>query len=257
MQSTKQRLIFAIFVAGAGVILYLAYTAYASYREGNRIDQLTFSSTQTWNEEVYAQKENFTPFLGREMFKVTLPEPPTNRSEETAQELHYLHELADARTAVAQAEIEEELKLETTRFNGQTYQTLLAGKFRTQQLIQTVLPEFSAMVLAQKEHFDRVRPSILDQTLTTAIEIPGHPAYPSGHASQSMLIGLILGELDPEHAETYTEDAVRIAHNREIAGVHYPSDSRVGRELANMYFDLLKAHEPFQEMLESARPEWQ
>lgn len=257
MHSKIKKLSFAISLSIIGILLYFIYVTYAVYQENRRIDELTFSNTQTWDEKIYTLKEWPTPFLGEGIPSIMLPTYPANRSRETQEELQFLHELATVRTEARLAEIQRELQLNSTHFNNQSFQALLAEKFQTQQLIQAVLPEFSALVLTQKEYYNRVRPSILDRTLTTTIDIPGHPAYPSGHAAQSMLIALILGSLDPANAEIYKDDAERIGHNREIAGVHYPSDSRAGRELASRYFDLLSAYEPFQEILEQAKTEWQ
>lgn len=253
MKVVHTKIFFTICIVVVAVLLYVGYVQYQEHR---RIDSLAFSTTQVWDEAIYAEKDEFAPFLGRDMLMLTLPEAPANRSANTQAELAYLHTLAAARTEAQIAEIQQELQLQTTHFNQQSYAQLLAEKVQTQLLIETILPEFSALVLAHKEHFDRVRPSVLDETLSTVIAVPGHPSYPSGHAAQSMLIALLLGVVDPAHAETYKTDAVRIAHNREIAGVHYPSDSAAGRALAEAYFALLKENIDFVQMVEAAKMEW-
>jgi hypothetical protein len=87
-----------------------------------------------------------------------------------------------------------------------------------------------------KNLFDRARPSHVCPALKPPIEVPGHSSYPSGHATQATLIALLLGGI-------FTGDragampainalAARVARNREIAGLHYNSDTVAGNQLA-------------------------
>ena len=101
-----------------------------------------------------------------------------------------------------------------------------------------------------------MRPSYLDPTLSTALPVPEHPAYPSGHATQAALIALVLSELDPENSAAYFTSADRIAQNREIAGLHYPSDSQAGKLIAQQLFPVLLRDEAFAQLLEEAKAEW-
>jgi hypothetical protein len=220
------------------------------------VDMRGFSDTQSWDREVYAHSSLFTPFLGDSAFSLALPPPPKNSSRETTEELAYLHRLAESRTDAQIAEIEQELSVDSAVFGDLSYGELLANRPKTEALLSYVLSEFSAVVVVQKERFDRIRPSQLDKTLDIAIELPDHPAYPSGHAAQSKLIALVLSELDPENTHAYEESALRVAHNREIAGVHYPSDSIAGQMLAGKYFALLTRSENFKLLLEKAADEW-
>ena len=107
-----------------------------------------------------------------------------------------------------------------------------------------------------KQKFNRVRPSVLDKELSNAIEIPAHPAYPSGHATGAYTLAYLLQELDPSSAETYLAAAKRIAENREIAGLHFPSDSEAGRLLARQLADQLLSHPNFKRLMKEARKEW-
>lgn len=106
-------------------------------------------------------------------------------------------------------------------------------------------------ILVTKKYYDRVRPSILskelykrgiiEKELETWIDIPTHPAYPSGHATQTMYIATILTHFDQDNKELYEQIADEISTNREIAGLHYRSDSlagyELGRKLANKLID--------------------
>ncbi|MFT6181166.1 MAG: acid phosphatase (class A) [Akkermansiaceae bacterium] len=112
-----------------------------------------------------------------------------------------------------------------------------------------------------KKHFNRVRPLLLSEAqgkkFSTAIEIPAHPAYPSGHATALHMLAYLLQELDPANAEQYRADASKIARNREVAGLHYPSDSAAARLLGRQISDALLSNLTFKKQLEKAKVEWE
>jgi membrane-associated phospholipid phosphatase len=97
------------------------------------------------------------------------------------------------------------------------------------------------------------------------IQVPGHASYPSGHATQAHLIAkcvqLVLPAADAMTAPL-TADldalAARIARNREIAGLHYPTDSAAGLVLATGIVPLLNsaAVPTFTSALTAAQGEW-
>jgi membrane-associated phospholipid phosphatase len=104
-----------------------------------------------------------------------------------------------------------------------------------------------------KNQYKRVRPAQLFPGLLPPIATPGHASFPSGHATQARLVFRCLLSVLPTapFAGTGTgtaslarmfgfageQLAQRIARNREIAGLHYPSDSRGGQLLADKLFD--------------------
>ena len=126
--------------------------------------------------------------------------------------------------------------------------------------MRAVYRDLGVVCFTFKLRYNRVRPSILaanmGREVKTVVAIPGHPAYPSGHATGAFTIAYILQELDPNNAETYREDALRIAQNREVGGLHYPSDTKAGRILARQIADSLLANPRFQQLLKAARSEW-
>jgi membrane-associated phospholipid phosphatase len=127
-----------------------------------------------------------------------------------------------------------------------------------------------------------VRPSQLLPALMPPISIPGHASFPSGHATQSALISLCVQQAlpgadfssavpigTPTPGSTCAAMqpgldalAARIARNREIAGLHYPSDTVGGQMLATNIFQniLLKASSTvlnsYFEVLKFAKLEW-
>jgi acid phosphatase (class A) len=126
----------------------------------------------------------------------------------------------------------------------------------TLRLIRNALHQLAPALFEAKLRHDRVRPSLLDPTLTTAIAVPNHPAYPSGHAAEAGLIAEILSVLSPSHRGIFLSAARRIAVNREIAGLHYRSDSQAGFELARAFVQMAQTEPWFAGLLKYADVEW-
>ena len=115
------------------------------------------------------------------------------------------------------------------------------------------------------QHFkmieDRHRRSQVCAALRPPIEVPGHASYPSGHATQSYLIALCVDAVLAGASAARTGLVVsvladRIARNREIAGVHYASDSAAGRQLAGNLATVVLAVPSFAALVVRAKAEW-
>lgn len=108
----------------------------------------------------------------------------------------------------------------------------------------------------------RPRPSQVCPALLPPIEVPGHPAFPSGHATQALLMAMCIQASLPEARREAWRPLLhtltrRIARNREIAGLHYASDSVAGFELAVQVFNKLKGGTEFGKILADAKEQWQ
>jgi membrane-associated phospholipid phosphatase len=99
------------------------------------------------------------------------------------------------------------------------------------------------------------------------IDVPGHASYPSGHATESYLLAGMLAQVMPPAASTETEVnnpdstplrrlAERVARNREVLGLHYPSDSKAGKYLGDQSLGLLLNCPSVQYLIPIARNEW-
>ena len=98
--------------------------------------------------------------------------------------------------------------------------------------IKLKLDDVNKYLYATKKYFDRVRPEFLIDNFKPLIETPTHPAYPSGHATQTMYVALLLGYFDSKNLKIYIDASKEISVNREKAGLHYPSDTFAGYKLA-------------------------
>lgn len=224
----------------------------------NELDLLTFSNTQTYGEEFLAAANSDDPFLERALPLIQITPPPANSSTTTAEEIAFLNRLEDERTQEMLDEIIREMDINTTVFGTATIEEFASEELRpeTNALIHLTLEKSGTVIQSVKRSIDRVRPHFIDPTLKPAIEVPNHPAYPSGHATQSRILALLFSELDPQNRDLYIESSSRIAHNREIAGVHYPSDSAFGQDLAAQLFPLLLEDPEYAAQYERAKSEW-
>lgn len=115
-----------------------------------------------------------------------------------------------------------------------------------------------------KGQYQRPRPSQLCPALLPPIGVPGHASFPSGHSTQAHLMALCMGDvLNPlPQQATMVDDlwtlADCIARNREIAGLHYPSDSAAGAAFAYCIHSLLNANSQthYLQAVTAAQSEW-
>jgi len=85
--------------------------------------------------------------------------------------------------------------------------------------------------------------------------LPASGSYPSGHALLGMLVGLILSDVSPDHADELIARGIDFGESRLICGFHYPSDLVAGRLTATVLFSALKRDATFQADLGNiARP---
>lgn len=217
-------------------------------------ESLTFSNTQKWDPELIIYLDANDSESSYYLSHITLPPPPSNFSTTTDREIAALHVLAENHTEAEYADIQKELTLNNFKLG--TFIVGTSTKPLTKQLIATAHRKITPLIFFEKDYFDRIRPSYLDPTLHTLIEVPSHPSYPSGHAAEAYLIAELLSRLDPNNNHSYFTDAARIARNREIAGVHYPSDSEAGRKLASQFISLFLKTEEGKSLFKNASIEW-
>jgi acid phosphatase (class A) len=92
-----------------------------------------------------------------------------------------------------------------------------------------------------KRIYQRARPSQICPTLFPPVPVPGHASYPAGHALIAHLTSIALIDI-PLPATLHApliELARRVGFNREIAGLHYESDTAAGVDVANQVLPYL------------------
>jgi membrane-associated phospholipid phosphatase len=76
-----------------------------------------------------------------------------------------------------------------------------------------------------------IRPFQLDPALQTVFPTPNHPSYPAAHGCLSSAAAAALGSMFPRDAESLNALADEAGQSRIWAGIHFPTDVRVGLAL--------------------------
>jgi acid phosphatase (class A) len=99
----------------------------------------------------------------------------------------------------------------------------------TTQFFQHVYENGNAATVAAKSHFQRQRPFVVDPDIKIIVVQAPDFSYPSNHSTFAYEAGILLAAMVPEKAAAIFERAADFAHNRVIAGVHFPTDIEAGR----------------------------
>ncbi len=241
------------------ILIFVVAESLATHSDKQNQASLTFSNTASWDPYYLGVEKEATRYPATLFTSISLPPPPANTSVETSNELKELEADVALRNTKEIQDILDEANPETTYLLGRLATDYMDGKKfpATAALLNDSFHDLTVITMQQKMKFDRVRPNVLDPNLTTVIPVPGHPAYPSGHSTQLHFIAYVLGELIPAQKEALIARADQIAKNREIAGLHYPSDTRGGVLLAQQFFAIMMQDKKFQTLLAAAKKEWQ
>ena len=169
--------------------------------------------------------------------KLTITPPPANDSNETRTELFKLLAYNDG---VIDRKMVEEYDDMTKPFME------LIEKHNvdvTKDDLQQIIDEGAKFTLKIKYKYNRPRPYQIaehygiEDFKRHKLDTAKTPSYPSGHALQGRLIGLILTDKDPKHQNQYMAVSQRISDSRIMARAHYPSDKEYGEKLADELYE--------------------
>jgi len=204
------------------------------------------------------------PYL--EQARLNLPlllgPPPAQESTETQAELQLLEQAERERTSEQARAAAADSERSAFRFANVMGAGFTADRLPlTAALLAEAADEAEQAVHRAKEHFARPRPYAVDHSLHAIIkkgdgkgDKPG-AAYPSGHSTFAYVTAILLAQLVPEKSDAIFARAADFAHNRIVAGVHYPSDVAAGRISGTVVANLLLQDPRFQADLTLARAE--
>ena len=219
---------------------------------GENTELLDYDDTQ-WNPRIRVLVHSSTRWLPAGwQGEIRVPAPPG--LAETLREVEFLLTLKSERPMQAQNIAVEDDYVGTRYFH--LLGLNVSTHPRTTEFIDNLVEESLRVVLYFKSHYRRARPWQYDQRLVPIIAPPGHPAYPSGHSTQANTLSLVLSEMYPQRREELLKLGYEIARNREVGGVHYPSDSEAGRVLAEQIVAHLFQVDAFRAAFAAARAEY-
>tara|TARA_R110001583_G_scaffold190474_1_gene354764 strand:+ start:158 stop:898 length:741 start_codon:yes stop_codon:yes gene_type:complete len=162
--------------------------------------------------------------------------PPSNESNETEEELKKLDSiLIDDKFVDSADDIDNHFK---------NYLESRDLEFPLEK-IKEYMPGVRSIILQLKYHYNRPRPGQIAQAKgmdkfdPESLKSASTPSYPSGHATQGRFIGKLLGDIYPEHKEQLIKIGDDIAYSRNMAKVHYPSDTKLGKKLGDELYDYI------------------
>jgi len=128
-----------------------------------------------------------------------------------------------------------------------------------------------AVMIRLKRQFNRPRPSQYYPALYPPVPVPGHAAYPAGHAVIARLTARVLIEITTPTTGTspYEQSLLKLADqigfNRVIAGFHFRSDITEGAAAGDLTHKFLKGIPPravtppdfdYASVISAAKAEW-
>ena len=187
-------------------------------------------------------------------FNPILPGAPAQSSPEDVKDYQTLLELHKTRTKADCARGASEVKINLENFYGPAYGPLTAAEVKKWQPIFDKLANLAwPLIGIAKDKWQRPRPFNAHADLTPCVKLEKSFSYPSGHAAMSHYFMHLLEQLKPEQKDAIVARAEQIAHDRNIVGVHYPSDVRDGKVLGDEIYDFRKNDAQFGALLERAK----
>ncbi len=207
-------------------------------------------------------------------FLLQIAPPPANSSEQTRAELKLLMDLQKKRTDEDAGHYQRLAGIfhSPNNFNplDRDYDRNFSSLFHvgsplgawynyknfplTAKLLSNAYRDATYYFYKMKVSFNRARPYMLEPALKN-LERPQHQSYPSGHSSASYVNAFIMMEIAPELKDEFLKKAAEMAFSREVLGVHYPSDSEMGRQWARQFVNELFTKEKFINDFEAAKKE--
>lgn len=207
----------------------------------------TFSNTQSWDKDLSDQIMN--DLQVDKLTKISIIPPLDNNSYKRKKEIKYicyLQKLYNTEENKQKTILEKKLTHTIEYIDDKT----ILNSSQYNNLYYFIKYSLNPLIISIKNYFDTVRPSFLGSCVNETLFLegnPGHPSYPSGHSFQSHFIAYLLinyvNVIDhPEKSKLikqYLQRANDVSVRREIAGVHYKSDTNYGKLLALEISDIL------------------
>jgi len=164
---------------------------------------------------------------------ITLPPPPKNDMAEAIQ----VNEITRVRTPE---------QVQSVRDHDQDPYFAIKKVIKKYKLefheneLEQILKESVPIITHFKDFFNRKRPHVvLPEVQTLPSKTNKTPAYPSGHACQSVIIARYVSGKEPRAERELMKAAYECGYGRVVAGFHYVSDFDIGNLLGEKMYVLM------------------
>ena len=165
--------------------------------------------------------------------EVKIDDPPKHKSKRHTAELEFIKQFKD--------KLDDESFIDEVSLQDDDLEEPFKRYIRDNDLelssdekdnLEQINRDASTLVHKFKIFYNRQRPHQADDNIDEIENTAGKsPSYPSGHSTNSYVIGEYLANKFPEHADELRNIGKKIGLNRVIVGLHYPSDHIAGVEL--------------------------
>lgn len=215
-------------------------------RADDKMDQPTKAAEKVELNYLQAGKPNATNLLAP---------PPLPDSPEQAADLDTVRAISRAATSNDVAAALSEGKFSVYNFTAAVGRSFKASALPiTTAFFQRVQMDAETVTDNSKNFFKRPRPYTIDRSLASG-KLEKSFSYPSGHSTESMVLGLVLAELFPDKHDAIVAHAREMGWHRVEIARHYPTDIYAGRVLAQAIVRQMNKNEQFQKDLAAARKE--
>jgi len=125
---------------------------------------------------------------------------------------------------------------------------------KTAAFFKKVQSDAAAVTDAGKDFFKRPRPYTTDPSLANG-KLETSFSYPSGHSTETMVLGLVLADLLPDKHDAIIAHARTMGWHRVQIARHYPTDIFAGRTLALAIVKQLNKNDDFEKDFEAVKTE--
>jgi acid phosphatase (class A) len=182
--------------------------------------------------------------------------PPVAASVADRQNLNAVLQAQKTRTTLQIKMAQLDATLSVFRFGD-----VIGDKFTPQNLpvtnafFEKMKQDEDRVVQIAKIHYNRLRPYTASALVKPVVPQPANASYPSGHACFGYISAILLAKMLPEKAPQIFDRAALFAHNRVIAGAHYPTDIQAGMVSASVIAHALLQDKKFMADFNQAKQE--
>jgi acid phosphatase (class A) len=203
---------------------------------------------------LHAQGTRYLP-VGEPDAIALLAPPPLPDSPEQAADLAEVRAISHDSPSNDVASGMSEKKFSAFTFTPVIGEFFQADKLpKTEAFFRAVQKQAAEVVDGAKDHWKRPRPYVIDPTLAGG-KLEKSFSYPSGHSTESMVLGLVLADLFPDQRDAIVAKARSIGWHRVELARHYPTDIYAGRVLAQAIVREMKQTPAFEKDFEAVKAE--
>ena len=173
---------------------------------------------------------------------INLTPPPADGSEADRKDFSELLRMQNERTPQDCARVRREAASGYESFFGDIGPFPLPVPPEAAAFLKRVRADAARSTYVFQKRFARKRPFLRNPQIKPCLPLENGYSYPSGHSALAMTFALVLADLRPDLRERLLARASSVAMGRALGGVHHPSDTEAGKELAAaLYTEIAKA----------------